>query len=93
MEWSEVNSKQLKVLSAAAGGTAVLAMGALTATFSNVSVAEPPEPAPPGPVTTSEVTTGETVTETVAPEAPETPAVVPPITTTPSEIPPTAEQH
>jgi hypothetical protein len=93
MEWSEVNSKQLKVLSAAAGGTAVLAMGALTATFSNVSVAEPPEPAPPGPVTTSEITTGETVTETVAPDAPETPAVVPPITTTPSEIPPTAEQH
>jgi hypothetical protein len=29
----------------------------------------------------------------VAPEAPETPAVVPPITTTPSENPPTAEQH
>ena len=29
----------------------------------------------PGPVTTSEVTTGETITETVAPEAPETSAV------------------
>jgi hypothetical protein len=94
MEWSEVKSKQFKVLSATAGATAVLAMGAVTATMSNISVAEePPEPAPPGPVTTSEVTTGETVTETVAPEAPETPAVVPPITTTPSEIPPTAEQH
>jgi hypothetical protein len=89
-----VKSKQFKVVSATAGGAAVLAMGALTATLSNSnSVAEPPEPAPPGPVTTSEVTTGETITETVAPDAPETPAVVPPITTTPSAIPPTAETH
>jgi hypothetical protein len=93
MEWSEVKSTQFKVLLAAAGGTAVLAMGALTVTAGNISVAEPPEPAPPGPVTTSEVTTGESIVETVAPEAPETPAVVPPITTTPSTIPPTAEQH
>jgi hypothetical protein len=92
MEWSEVKSKQFRLMAATGGGGAVLAMGALTATFSNVSVAEP-EPAPPGPITTSEVTTGETVIETVAPEAPETPAVVPPITTTPSTIPPTAEQH
>jgi|SoiMethySBSTD1v2_1073268.scaffolds.fasta_scaffold475690_4 hypothetical protein len=92
MGWSEVKSRQLKVLSAVAGGAAVVAMGALTVTFSDISVAEPPEPAPPGPVTTSEVTTGETIVETVAPEAPETSAAVPPITTTPSAFPPTAEQ-
>jgi hypothetical protein len=80
--------------SATAGGAAVLAMGAITATMSNgSSVAEPPEPAPPGPVTTSEVTTGQTIVETVAPSAPETSAATPPITTTPSTIPPTAEVH
>ena len=93
MEWSEVKSKQFKVLSATAGATTVLVMGALTVTLSEVSVAQTPEPAPPGPVTTSEVTSGETITETVAPVAPEVPAAVPPITTTPSTIPPTAEQH
>ena len=49
MEWSEVKSRRFKVLSATAGATAVLAMGALTVTFSDVSVAEPPEPAPPRP--------------------------------------------
>ena len=93
MEWSEVKSKRFRVLAATAGTTAVLAMGALTVTFSDVSGAETPEPAPPGPVTTSTVTTGATLTETVAPEAPPTPPITPPITTTPSTIPPTAEQH
>lgn len=92
MEWSDVKSSQFKVVAATAGAAAVVAMGALTVTFSNVSEAEPPEPAPPGPITTSEVTTGESIVETVAPEAPETTAFVPPITTTPSAIPPTAEQ-
>jgi hypothetical protein len=29
MEWSEVNSKQLKLVSAGTGGSAVVAMGAL----------------------------------------------------------------
>lgn len=71
----------------------MVAMGALTVTFSDLSVADPQEPAPPGPVTTSEVTSGQTITQTVAPEAPETSVVTPPITTTPSAIPPTAEQH
>jgi hypothetical protein len=33
------------------------------------------------------------VTETVAPDAPETSAATPPITTPPSSIPPTAETH
>ena len=42
MEWSEVRSKQLKVVSASAGAASVLAMGALTVTFSDVSVAEGP---------------------------------------------------
>ena len=93
MEWSEVKAKQFKVLSATAGATALLAMGALTVTLSEVSVAQTPEPAPPGPVTTSEVTSGQTITESVAPVAPEVPAAVPAITTTPSTIPPTAEQH
>jgi len=46
----------------------------------------------PGPVTTSEITTGETITETVAPEAPETTAAVPPITTTPETVS-TGELH
>ncbi len=41
MEWSEVKSKQFKLVAAVAGTRAVLAMGALTVTFSNVSVAEP----------------------------------------------------
>jgi hypothetical protein len=93
-EWSrQVKSKQFRLMAATAGGAAVLAMGALTVTFSNVSVAEePPEPPPPGPVTTSEVTIGETATETVVPEAPPSEAVAPPITTTPSAFPPTAVQ-
>ena len=41
MEWSEVKSKQFKLIAATAGVGAVLAMSALTVTFSNVSVAEP----------------------------------------------------
>ena len=92
MEWSRVKSKQLKVWSATAGCTAVVAMGALAVTFTDVSAADTPEPAPPGPVMTSTATTGATVVETKE-QAPSTPAVVPPITTTPSTIPPTAEQH
>jgi hypothetical protein len=87
-----VTSKQLKTVLATGGAAAVFAMGALSLAFSEVSQAQP-EPAPPGPVTTSEITTGESITQTVAPEAPETTAVVPPITTTPSENPPTAVQH
>jgi hypothetical protein len=91
LEWSEVTSNQIKVVSATIGASAVLAMGAFALAASrDTSYAEP---ITPGPVTTSEVTTGETITETVAPEAPETSVVVPPITTTPSAIPPTAETH
>ncbi len=81
-----MNSKQIKTCSATLGAGAVLAMGALAVATSNTSVAQE-DPPVPGPVTTSEITTGETVTETVAPEAPETTAAVPPITTTPTPIP------
>ena len=84
MEWSEVKSKQFKLIAATAGVGAVLAMSALTVTFSNVSVAEP-EPAPPGPVTTSEVTLGETSTESVAPTELETTFVTPPVTAEPPD--------
>jgi hypothetical protein len=69
MEWSEVTSKQLKLVSAGIGASAVVAMVAL----SDVSSAQP-EPAPPGPVPTEEATVGETSTEcevTVPEGAPE----------------------
>jgi hypothetical protein len=62
MEWSEVTSKQLKLVSAGIGAGALIAMGALGVTFSDVSSAQP-EPAPPGPVPTEEATVGETSTE------------------------------
>ena len=86
MEWSEVKSNQVKLVSATIGASAVIAMGAFAVALSYTSAAEPPPPPPPGPVTTSEVTTGESITETVAPEAPETTAATPPITTPPSSI-------
>jgi hypothetical protein len=88
-----VRASRFKVVSATAGAAAVVAMGALTVAFSDVSGAETPEPAPPGPMSTSEITTGESIVQTVAPEAPPTSAAVPPITTTPSSFPPTAEQQ
>ena len=81
-----MNSKQIRLLSASIGASAVVGMGALTVVFSDTSSAEPPPPPPPGPVTTSEIMTGESITETVAPEAPETPAFVPATTTPPYTI-------
>ena len=82
-----MNSK-LKLGAATIGTSAVLAMGAFAVASSGMSAAQDETEMPtPGPVTTSEITTGETVTETVAPEAPETTAAVPPITTTPTPIP------
>jgi hypothetical protein len=86
MEWSEVKSQQLKFVAAGIGASAVVAMGAIGLVFSDVSAAEPQEPPPPGPVLTSEITTGESITESVAPEAPETTVAEPPITTPPSTI-------
>lgn len=51
---------RIKLLSAAAGGGALLAMGVISVAGGEVSRADP---APPGPVTTTPVTIGETVTE------------------------------
>jgi hypothetical protein len=84
-EWSGVNSKQIKFLTAIFGAGAVVAMGALVVASNSTSAAEP---LIPGPVTTSEVTTGETITETVVPEAPATSAATPDITTTPTSAEP-----
>ena len=86
MGWSEVRSKQLKMVAAGAGAGAVMAMSALGVAFSNVSAAEEPTPAPPGPVTTSEMTTAETVVDSAEMEGPATSVAVPPITTPPSSI-------
>ena len=80
-----MNSKQVKLGSAALGAGALVAMGAFG--IGTSAAQDETEVPPPGPVTTSEVTTGETATETVAPEAPETTAATPPITTTPEPIP------
>jgi hypothetical protein len=66
-----VNSMQWKAASAVIGASGVLAMGALTLAFSDVSNAQP-EPAPPGPVATSVMSTGETSTVSSAPAAAET---------------------
>jgi hypothetical protein len=85
MERSKVNPKKMRLASATVGAGAVLAMGAF-GVISTSANAQEIEPAPPGPVTTSEVTTGETVTQTVAPEAPETTAAEPPITTDPTTV-------
>ena len=82
----KVNSK-LKFGAATIGASAVVAMGAFAVGSTGLSTAQETEVPPPGPVSTSEITTGETVTETVAPVAPETTAAVPPITTTPEPIP------
>lgn len=80
-----MNPKQIKLASATIGSGAVVAMGALGLASNDTSAAEPPVP---GPVTTSEITTGETITETVAPEAPQTSAATPNITTTPTSAEP-----
>ena len=80
-----MNSK-LKLGSATIGAGAILAMGGLAVAGLSSAQDETEVPAP-GPVTTSEITTGETITQTVAPENPETTAAVPPITTTPTPIP------
>ncbi|AMO62758.1 Uncharacterised protein [Mycolicibacterium phlei] len=86
-----MNSNRFKLLTASLGTGALLAMGAVS--VATTTVAQDDEnPVTPGPVTTSEITTGETITETVAPEAPETTAAVPPITTTPETVS-TGELH
>jgi hypothetical protein len=86
MEWSEVETKQLKLASAAVGASALIGMGAFGVAFSNVSAAEEPTPAPPGPVTTSEITTGATITESTEQDGPKTSVAAPATTTPPSSI-------
>ena len=77
-----MDTARVKLLSAAAGLGAVLAMGVLSVAGSEVSRADP---APPGPVTTTPATLGETVTETTAVQSPEPTVNEPPVTfTTPS---------
>ena len=78
MEWSEVNSKQLKLVSAGIGASAVLVMGALTVVFTDDS-------ADTGTVVKGpEITLGET-TEAAAPTEPETTFVTPPVTAEPPD--------
>ena len=80
MEWSEVNSKQLKLVSAGIGASAVVAMGALGAAFS---------PAPTGAGTVSEgpeITLGETSTDYDRDRLEvETPLATPPVTAEPPD--------
>ncbi len=79
MEWSEVNSKQLKLVSAGIGASAVVAMGAL-----GVALSE----APSGTGTVSEgpeITLGETSTVSTAPLEIETTLATPPVTAEPPD--------
>jgi hypothetical protein len=72
-----VNTTKVKLISATAGVTGVLAMGAVSVAFSGTTVAEPSSP---GPVPTPSATIGETSTEaTPAPSVPTTSLAVPPI--------------
>ena len=82
LEWSEVDSKRLKVMLATAGAGAVLAMGVLTVAVGEVNAAVP-QTVPAG----TGITTGETTKVSTPPTAPETPMAVPPITTPPFTIP------
>jgi hypothetical protein len=82
-----VNTTKLKLISATAGATGVLAMGALPVVFGGTSVAEPTSP---GPVPTPSATIGETSTEAEAPLEPSTSSAVPPIEG-PAPLPPEEE--
>ncbi|GAT11734.1 uncharacterized protein RMCN_4867 [Mycolicibacterium novocastrense] len=79
----EVNTKQVKLLSAAVGTSALLAMGAFSVASTTAAQDDEP-PVTPGPVTTSEITTGETVTDSKAPETPTTSVATPPVTAEPA---------
>ena len=76
----KVNSKQIKLGSATIGASALIAMGAFARRVDQHERCSDGTCRRQGPITTSEITTGETITETVAPEAPETTAAIPPIT-------------
>jgi hypothetical protein len=77
MEWSEVKTKQFKLLSAAVGASAVVAMGALSGAFPDE---QPGGTAPVGKG--PELTLGETVTTTTPPAAPLTSVASPTMTAT-----------
>ena len=82
-----MKTTQLKLVSAAVGASAAIAMGAIGVAFSTVSSAEEPTP---GPVATSEATTGETITTTTPPSTPETTQATPSIEG-PAPLPPEEE--
>ena len=75
-EYTVVKTGQFKVVSAAGGASAAIAMVGIGIAFSSVSAAEEPTP---GPVATSEATTGETITTTTPPSTPETTIATPSI--------------
>lgn len=66
-------STKIKMLTAAAGAGALLAMGGVTIATSAA------DPAPPGPVEPTDATVGETSTLTTPPTTPTTPSAVPEI--------------
>jgi nucleoid-associated protein YgaU len=74
---SEMNSRKLKLVSAAAGASAVVAMGALTAVLSDDSSSTTV-------VSDPEITLGETTTIEKAASTPETTIAVPEVT---AEVP------
>ena len=69
-----MKSMNLKLMTAAAGAGALLAMGGITVATSSA------DPETPGLIEPVEATTGQTTTETTAPTAPETSIAVPEIT-------------
>lgn len=75
-----MNNTKLKLMFAGAGGSAVIAMGAMSAGFGESNSAEP---AAPGPATTTPEIPIQTVTETPPPETPTTTIAEPSITGTP----------
>jgi hypothetical protein len=82
LEWSEVDSRRVKIMLGTAGAGAILAMGVVSIATGDVNAAVPQ------PVPYKVGATGQTVTETTAPSEPETSKAVPPITTAPYTIPP-----
>jgi hypothetical protein len=78
MEWSEVKSRQLKLVSAGIGASAVVAMTAL-------GVALAKAPSGTSNISEPEITTGETVTTTTGQTEIPTSVAEPPVTATPPE--------
>ncbi len=80
-----MTSRQYKLVSAAVGASAAIAMSVFGVAFSTVSSAQ--EPLKLSPVTAPPATPGHTVTATKAPSAPETSRAKPSITG-PAPLPP-----